>query len=103
MILKAVKPSPKSAGSKSSKDTYQIGPQGKKPFIEEGEKARRTIQANNRKNLLSSSTHKHSFERSERMAHAPDEDSPATPTFAYDKGSTPSSNSLRVRSANVSS
>jgi hypothetical protein len=46
MILKAVKPSPKSAGSKSSKDTYQkIGPQGKKPSIEaEGEKARRTIQ-----------------------------------------------------------
>jgi hypothetical protein len=34
MILK-VKPSPKSAGSKSSKDTYQkIGPQGKKPSIE---------------------------------------------------------------------
>jgi hypothetical protein len=48
---------PKSAGSKSSKDTYQKGPQGKKASIEAKEKEQeRTIQASNgRKNLLSSS------------------------------------------------
>jgi hypothetical protein len=86
MILKAVKPSPKSAGSKSSKDTYQkIGPH-KKPSIEaEGEKARRTIQASNgRKNLLSSSDARQHPLKDREVAHAP-EDSPATPTFAYDK------------------
>jgi hypothetical protein len=40
MILKAVL-SPKSAGSKSSKDTLKIGPQNKKPFIEPKEKGQK--------------------------------------------------------------
>jgi hypothetical protein len=101
MILKAVKPSPKSAGSPQGY-IPEDGPQGKKPSIEaEGEKARRTIQASNgRKNLSSSGRTATPLERS--VAHALTKTA-RTLNVRLRQAAQHRVQMARVRSANVSS